>query len=79
MLEIASDKDKLWALHHLIQAAKVKSQEIVAAHDQQSTERMADLVAVIDDAATKLSNLRWIDQDSLGWGTLIYTRVIDQL
>jgi hypothetical protein len=79
MLEIASDKDKLWALQHLIKAAEVKSREIVEANDQRSVARMADLVAVIDDAATKLSNLRWVDRDSLGWGVLIYSRVIGQL
>ena len=79
MHEIASDKDKLWALRHLIKAAEIKSQEIAQTNDQKSTQRLADLVAVIDDAANKLCNLRWTDQDSLGWGVLIYSRVIDQL
>ncbi len=79
MSEIASDKDKLWALKHLIAAAQVKSQDIVQANDEESAERLTDLVAVLDDAATKLSNLRWIDQDNLGWGTSVYQQVIEQI
>lgn len=79
MLDMLSDKDKLWALHHLIRAAEIKSQEIAKINDQNAAARMANVVAVIDDAARKLCGLRWVDKDGIGTGVGVYLTVIDNL
>jgi hypothetical protein len=59
------EKEKAWALLHIIQAAQAKAKEISVRNDGQEKQSLTDLLYLIDDAANKLSNLRWADKNSL--------------
>lgn len=76
--EMLEEKEKTWALLHIIQAAQAKAKEISLRNNGQEKQSLADLIYLIDDAAHKLSNLRWADKNSLD-GIAFYLNSIAHL
>jgi len=73
------DIQKLYALKYLIDHAKAKYQDLSQKNDETFQQSVSDLLTIISDSADKLCMLRWIDTATLGIGTEIYRKAIDNL
>jgi hypothetical protein len=79
MQELEINIHKWSAFNTIIKNAHKKSQEIHQRQDENSEELLFCLIMIIDDAAQKISNIRWTDNYGLHQGIKIYSRAIENL